>query len=196
MFFLDILFLYGILLHRSKGIMQENRRMKNMTAAIFLTLLFCTVSAFSEETAGGFNQNPEYSLPLPEPAKLVGEAAKQPERTDSEVVRNEPDNKNRPPDKNQTRDKAEMPKKSRPQNQIYRNQSYRGSLQEDQLKDWERRNSPVPQSLPRATFQLQRQSITAPIRSRSFRSSSPKISRVRTTSCGQKTTKVTCSSCR
>ena len=170
--------------------------MKNMTVAIFLTLLFCTVSAFSEETAGGFNQNPEYSLPLPEPAKLVGEAAKQPERTDAEVIQNEPDKNYRSPDKKQTDYAAVMPKKSRPQNQSFRNQSYRSSLWEDELKDWERRNSPVPQSLPRATFQLQRQSITAPIRSRSFRSSSPKISRVRTTSCGQKTTKVTCSSCR
>ena len=169
--------------------------MKNMTAAIFLTLLFCTVSAFSEETAEGFNQNPEYSLPPPDPAKLVGEAAKQPEIPDAEVTK-KPDKKDRPPDKNQTGFKAGMPKKSRPQNQTYRNQSYSGSLWEDELKDWERRNSPVPQSLPRATFQLQRQSITAPIRSRSFRSSSPKISRVRTTSCGQKTTKVTCSSCR
>ena len=171
--------------------------MKNMTAAIFLTLLFCNVSAFSEETAEGFNQNPEYSLPPPEPAKLVIEAAKQPERTDAEVIRNEPDYKNRPPDKNQTGCNAGgMPKKSRPQDQTYRNQSYSSSLREDQLKDWERRNSPVPQSLPRATFPLQRQSFTTPTRSRSFRSSSPKISRVKTTSCGQKTTKVTCSSCR
>ena len=171
--------------------------MKNLTAAIFLTLLFCTVSAFSEETAEGFNQNPEYSLPPSEPAKPAGETAKQPEIPDAEVI-NEPDKKDRPPDKNQTDYAAGMPKKSRPQNQSYRNQSYRGSLWEDQLKDWERRNSPVPQSLPRATFQLQRQSFTASKSCRrSFRSSSPKISRVRTSSCCQKTTSVkTCSSCR
>ena len=172
--------------------------MKNMTASIFLTLLFCTVSAFSEETTEGFNQNPEYSLPPPEPAKLVGEAAKQPEIPDAEVIRNEPDKKDRPPDKNQTDYAAGIPKKSRPQNQTYRNQSYRGSLWEDELKDWERRNSPLPQSLPRATFQLQRQSIAAPIRGkRTFRSSSPKITRVKTSSCCQKATSVkTCSSCR
>ena len=39
--------------------------MKNLTAAIFLTLLFFTVSAFSEEYAVGFSQNPEYSIPVP-----------------------------------------------------------------------------------------------------------------------------------
>ncbi|MBE6373056.1 MAG: hypothetical protein E7055_13415 [Lentisphaerae bacterium] len=177
--------------------------MKNLTAAIFLTLLFCTVSASGEETAAGFNQNPEYSIPSPEPAKPADEAAKQPEKTDAEVFRNEPDKKDRPPDKNQTGYAAGKPKKSSPQNQAYRNQSYRGSLCEDELKDWERRNSPVPQSLPHATFPLQRQSFTTSGRSRNFRSSSPRISRVRissscgkTTSCGQKTTKVTCSSCR
>ena len=169
--------------------------MKNLTAAIFLTLLFCTVSAFSEETAEGFNQNPEYSLPPPDPAKLVGEAAKQPEIPDAEVTK-KPDKKDRPADKKQT-DYAGMPKKSRPQNQSYRNQSYRGSLWEDELKDWERRNSPVPQNLPRATFQLQRQSFTASNKCRrTFRSSSPKI-RVRTSSCCSKTISVkTCSSCR
>ena len=171
--------------------------MKNKTVAIFLTLLFCTVSAFSEETADGFNQNPEYSLPPPEPAKPAGEAAKQPEIPDTEVF-NEPDNKNCPPDKNQTGYNAGKPKKSSPQNQTYRNQSYSGSLWEDKLKDWERRNSPVPQSLPRATFPLQRQSFTTPIRGRrTFRSSSPKITRVKTSSCCQKATSVkTCSSCR
>lgn len=183
--------------------------MKNLTAAFFLTLLFCTVSASGEETAEGFNQNPEYSIPSPEPAKPAVEAAKQPEKTEAEVFRNEPDKKNRPPDKNQTGYAAGKPKKSSPQNRSYRNQSYRGSLWEDELKDWERRNSPVPRSLPRATFPLQRQSFTTSGRSRSFRSSSPRISRVRlstscsrtpscsrTISCGQKTTKVTCSSCR
>ena len=171
--------------------------MKNLTAAIFLTLLFCTVSASGEETAAGFNQNPEYSIPSPEPAKPADEAAKQPEKTDAEVFRNEPDKKDRPPDKNQTGYAAGKPKKSSPQNRSYRNQSYRGSLWEDELKDWERRNSPVPQNLPRATFQLQRQSFTASNKCRrTFRSSSPRISRVRTSSCGQKTTKVTCSSCR
>ena len=160
--------------------------MKNMTAAIFLTLFFCTVYAFGEETAEGFNQNPEYSLPTSEPAK-------QPEKTDVEIISKESDKKDRPPEKNLTGYGTGMPKK----NQSYRNQSYSGSLWEDELKDWERRNSPVPQSLPRATFPLQRQSFTTPTRSRSFRSSSPKISRVRTSSCCQKTTSVkTCSSCR
>ena len=167
--------------------------MKNMTAAIFLTLLFCTVYAFSEETAEGFNQNPEYSLPAPEPAKPAGEAAKQPEKSDAGFISKEPDKKDRLPDKNQTGYGPRIPEKSRPQNP-----SYRGSLWEDELKDWERRNSPVPESLPRATFPLQRQSFTASKRCRrTFRSSSPRISRVRTSSCCQKTTKVkTCSSCR
>lgn len=166
--------------------------MKNLTAGIFLTLLFFTVSAFSEETAEGFNQNPEYSLPSSEPAKPADEAAKQSEKTDAGSNRNESDKKDRSSDKNQTGYAAEMSTKSRPQNQ-----PYSGSLWEDELKDWERRNSPVPQSLPRATFQLQRQSFTASKRCRrTFRSSSPRISRVRTSRCCQKTIKVTCSSCR
>ena len=67
------------------------------------------------------------------------------------------------------------------------NRSFRDTLWEERLKDWQRRHSGVPQSLPRATFQLQRQSVAAPIRGRrTFRSSSPKI-RVRTSSCCSKT---------
>lgn len=166
--------------------------MKNLTAAILLALLFCNVSTFSEEISERFNQNPEYSLPSSEPAKPAGEAAKQPEKTDARFISKEPDKKDRPTDKTQTAYSAGMPKKSRPLNQ-----SYRGSLWEDELKDWEKRNSPVPQSLPRATFPLQRRSFsTSKSCRRTFRSSSPKIIRVKTSSCCQKTTKVTCRSCR
>lgn len=166
--------------------------MRILTAAILLTFMFCALSVNGKDAAEGFNQNPEYSLPSPELAKPASETAKQPEITDAEIIRNEPDKKDRPPDKNRTGRRAGMPQKSGPQNQ-----AYRGSLWEDELKDWERRNSPVPQSLPRATFPLQKQSFTASKRCRrTFRSSSPRISRVRTSSCGQKTTKVTCSSCR
>ena len=166
--------------------------MRILTAAILLTFMFCALSVNGKDAAEGFNQNPEYSLPSPEPAKPAAEAAKQLEITDAEFIRNEPDKKDHSSDKNQTGLSAEMPKKSRPQNQ-----AYRGSLWEDELKDWEERNSPIPQSLPRATFPLQKQSFTASKRCRrTFRSSSPKIIRVRTSCCGQKTTKVTCSSCR
>ena len=167
--------------------------MKNLTAAVFLALLFWTVSGNSEDSAPGFNQNPEYSIPSSEPAKPAEKSAKQSETTDAEFFGDKPVKKNRPSDKNQTGYSPRMPEKKRPQNQ-----PYSGSLWEDELKNWERRNSPVPQSLPRATFPLQRTSFTASKRCRrTFRSSSPKISRVRTSSCRQKTTSVkTCSSCR
>jgi len=144
--------------------------MRILTAAIFLALLFYTVSGNSEDPAPGFNQNPEYSIPAPEPAQPADKSAKQPETTDAESFGDEPDKKNRPSDKNQTGYGSKVPGKSRPQNQ-----PYSGSLWEDELKEWEKRNSPVPQRLPSATFPLRRQTFTESKWERTFRSSSPRI---------------------
>ena len=57
--------------------------------------------------------------------------------------------------------------------QLTYNSSFRDTLWEERLKDWQRRHSGVPQSLPRATFQLNKQSSSRHFRSshRSFRSS-------------------------
>jgi len=183
--------------------------MKNLTSAIFLILLFCTVSSFSEETAEGFNQNPEYSLPVPprtitpETAKPV-QSAEEGQAKPAEKTEPQEQKKN---DQAQNVDHNHTPAGRQFQRNSYRRETVRTEYNDESryirerdrdLKEWENSNSPVPQSLPRATFPLQRQSFTASKRCRkTFRSSSPRINRVRTSSCCQKTTTVkTCSSCR
>ena len=145
--------------------------MKNLTAAIFLTLLFVTVSAISGETADGFNQNPEYILPAPAPAKPAEKAEPQEKM---ENAPGETDKADQPINKNQTGCGPGMPGKNRPQNP-----PFIGSLWEDELKNWERRNSPLPQNLPHATLPLQRQSFPESNWDRTFRSSSPRIRRIK-----------------
>ncbi len=53
------------------------------------------------------------------------------------------------------------------------NRSFHDTLWEERLKDWQNRHSAVPQSLPRATFKLNKHSSSRSYRSshRSFRSS-------------------------
>ena len=188
--------------------------MKNLTAAIFLTLLFFTVSAFSEEYAVGFSQNPEYSIPVPvsvtpEEAKPVQSAEERQEKPEKRTA--PPDLKTDGQAQNVNHNNTPAVRQSQ-RNSFSRETVWTGSDdgsrfrgRDRDLKDWENRNSPVPQSLPRATFPLRRQSSSTSRRCRSFRSSSPKISRIRistgcnrtSSSCSQKTITVkTCPSCR
>ena len=135
--------------------------MKNLTAAIFLTLLFCTVSASGEETAEGFNQNPEYSIPSP--AGETPEAAKPVQSAEKDQVKSA--KKTEPHDREMDETVQNSSGRSdRPAARFRRNSSgrktvrteyndesrYAGERDRD-LKDWENSNSPVPSSLPRVT---------------------------------------------
>ena len=135
--------------------------MKNLTAAIFLASLFCSVPGMSEESAGGFNQNPEYAVPASdkpdasvpqqkEPANYAGEKAEvsMPQQKAAAVNSGE---------KAEVRNRASTNRESHPnRGTAYQSRSsapaqvadnrYGGNLE---LQDWERRNSPVPTSLPK-----------------------------------------------
>lgn len=125
--------------------------MKFYTTAIFTALLFCMFSGIGEELAEGFTQNPEYTIPSQSPEKPAAE--KQPAQTvetnhwekpaeswSRSSVSNDNYNphrgtaylrRNNPSDENDNMPKAP-----------WANQ---------ELKNWENRQNPVPSALPRVT---------------------------------------------
>ena len=135
--------------------------MKNLTVAIFLTLLFCAVSGTGEETADGFQQNPEYAVPAPNkteaPVQQKGTFDDRGEKPGASVQQKGPfanagkktyirkwsfDNSAY----NQNRTTAYQPRS----NTAEQTAGFAGTT-DSELKDWELRNRPVPSSLPRVT---------------------------------------------
>ena len=122
--------------------------MRHLTVAILLTFMFCAVSVNGKDAAD---------------SSLVGK------------VKNffgfgESAKKGQSSGKKQNVSSRNTSGKTR---QLNYNRSFRDTLWEERLKDWQKRHSGVPQSLPRATFQLNKQSSSRSFRSshRSFRSS-------------------------
>ena len=135
--------------------------MKNLTVAIFLALLFCAVSGAGEETADGFQQNPEYAVPASDKPDASVPQQKEPsdnagEKTDVPVPQQKTAAVNSG-EKAEVRNRASKNRESHPNRgtasqrrstasaQVADNR-YGGDLE---LQDWERRNSPVPTSLPK-----------------------------------------------
>ena len=114
------------------------------TAGFFITLLFCMFSGIGEELSEGFTQNPEYIIPSQTPEKPAEE--KHPvqtgETTTARPAQTVDTNynphrgtaylrRNNPSDENDNMPKAP-----------WANQ---------ELKNWENRQNPVPSVLPRVT---------------------------------------------
>ena len=120
-FSLTFLFFQGIFIVIVWKIVKKDKAMRNLTAAVFLAIVFFAVSANTNVFAGGSIFR-----------RIVG----------------------------------------RPRKMSYSN-SFRDTLWGKDLKEWEKRNSAAPQSLPRAAFQLNKQSSSRSFRSshRGFRSS-------------------------
>ena len=132
--------------------------MRNLTAAILLTFILCAVSVYAKDAAKGSNSGSADSSLVGKVKNFFGfgESAKKAQSSSK-----------KPNGSSRT---------------ISYNRSFRDTLWEERLKDWQRRHSGVPQSLPRATFQLNKQSSSRSFRSshKSFRSShSHKVRHVR-----------------
>ncbi len=120
--------------------------MKNLTVAIFLALFFCLVSGYSEDPAEGFKENPEYAVPdSKKTEEPVQPAQKEPSAN--------PDKK---PD---VRDRSSSDRYHKPNPGTAYQRRSSASTQfggeryggDRELPEWERRNKPVPTSLPRAS---------------------------------------------
>ena len=137
--------------------------MKNLTAAIFLTCIFCVFSVSGKDTGKGGGQN---SSSDSETSSLMSGAKKMYGEVKNFLGFDKPAKTGRSSGKKQN-------SSSRRVSRRLNNQSFRDTLWEERLKDWEKRHSQVPQSLPRATFTLHKQSSSRSFRSshRSFRSS-------------------------
>lgn len=123
--------------------------MRILTAAFFLTFILCAVSVNGKDAPKGSNSGSAGSSLVGKVKSFFGfgESAKKAQSS------------------------SKKPNAS--SRKISYNRSFRDTLWEERLKDWQRRHSGVPQSLPRATFQLNKQSSSRSFRSshRSFRSS-------------------------
>ena len=134
--------------------------MRNLTVAFLLIFMFCAVSVNAKDAAKGSNRNSSSNSADSSMSGKVknffgfGESAK---KGQSSV-------------KKQNVSSRTTSGNTR---QLTYKRSFRDTLWEEKLKDWQRRHSAVPQSLPRATFQLNKQSSSRSFRSshRSFRSS-------------------------
>ena len=132
--------------------------MRNLTVAFLLIFMFFAVSVNAKDAAKGSNRNSSS------------------DSADSSLVGKVKDffgfgaKKGPSSGKKQNVSSRNTSGKTR---QLNYNRSFRDTLWEERLKDWQKRHSAVPQSLPRATFQLNKQSSSRSFRSshRSFRSS-------------------------
>ena len=136
--------------------------MRNLTTAFFLTFIFCAVSVSGKDLAKGSSESETSSL-MSDTKKMFG-------KVKSFFGFDEPAKPGRTSNKKQTGASGRISGKKR---QLNYNRSFRDTLWEERLKEWQKRHSGVPQSLPRATFTLNKQSSSRSFRSshRSFRSS-------------------------
>ena len=134
--------------------------MRNLTVAILLTFMFCAVSVDGKDAAKESNRNSSSGSAN---SSLIGKVKAFFGFGDSAK-------KGQSSSRKQTTSSRNTSGKTR---QLNYKRSFRDTLWEERLKDWQRRHSAVPQSLPRATFQLNKQSSSRSFRSshRSFRSS-------------------------
>lgn len=131
--------------------------MRNLAAAVLLTFIFCAVSANAKDLAKGSNQNrSSESTTSSLMSKMFG-------KVKSFFGFGEPVKAGQSSNKKQNSSSGRISEKNR---QLNYKRFFRDTLWEKRMKDWEKRHSPVPQSLPRATFKLNKQSS-----SRRFRSS-------------------------
>ena len=130
--------------------------MRYLTVAILLAFMFCAVSVNGKDVAKGSSSGSADSSLMGKVKKFFGFG--------------EPAKKEQSSSKKQNGSSRNTSGKTR---QLNYNRSFRDTLWEERLKDWQKRHSGVPQSLPRATFQLNKQSSSRSFRSshRSFRSS-------------------------
>ena len=133
--------------------------MRNLTVAFLLIFMFCSISLNGKDAAEGSNRN---SSSDSADSSLMGK------------VKNffgfgGSSKKGQSSSKKQNSSSRKISGKTR---QLNYNRSFRDTLWEERLKDWQKRHSAVPQSLPRATFKLNKQSSSRSFRSshRSFRS--------------------------
>ena len=134
--------------------------MRHLTVAILLAFMFFAVSVNGKDAAKGSNRN---SSSDSADSSLIG-------KVKGFFGFGESAKKGQSSGKKQNVSSRSTSGKTR---QLNYNRSFRDTLWEEKLKDWQRRHSAVPQSLPRATFQLNKQSSSRSFRSshRSFRSS-------------------------
>ena len=124
------------------------------TSAIFTALFFCMFSGLGEEIAEGFGQNPEYIIPSSAPEKPAEE--KQPVQT---VETNHWEKPAEPGSRSSASNDNYNPhrgtaylRRNNPPNGIGSNDNTPNTPWVDQeLKNWESRQNPVPSALPRVT---------------------------------------------
>lgn len=142
--------------------------MRNLTTAVFLTFIFCALSANGKNLANGSNQNTSSDSAA---SSLMSDAKKMFGKVKSFFGFDEPvkaERTSKPKKSGATR------KTSGKTRQLKHSRSFRDTIWEEKLKEWEKRHSPVPKSLPRAsTFKSHKHSSSRSYRSshRSFRSS-------------------------
>ena len=132
--------------------------MRILTTAVFLIFIFCAVSANGAE---GSDQS----------SSLMSDTKKMFGKVKSFFGFGEPDKAERTSSKKQNVSSRKISGKTR---QLNNNRSFRDTLWEKKLKEWEKRQSAVPKSLPRATtFKIHKHSSSRSYRSShsSFRSS-------------------------
>ncbi|MBO4648753.1 MAG: hypothetical protein J5806_11430 [Lentisphaeria bacterium] len=133
--------------------------MRNLTTAVFLTFIFCAVSAGGKDVAKGSDQDSSFesavSSMMSATKKMFGEVKTFFGFGESDKAK-------------QTASKKQNAASSR---------SFRNTLWEEKLKEWEKRHSPVPKSLPRVDFKSHRPSSSRSYRAphRSFRSSHRRV---------------------
>ena len=135
--------------------------MRNLTTAVFLTFIFCAVSASGKDAVKGSDQDSSFeaaaSSVVSATKKLFGEVKNFFGFSESDKA-GQNSGKNRNVSSQRTSGN---------------NRSFRDTLWEEKLKEWEKRHKPVPQSLPRFDFKCHKQASSRSYRSshRSFRSS-------------------------
>ena len=161
--------------------------MKFYTTAIFTALLFCMFSGIGEELAEGLGQNPEYIIPSSAPEKPAAE--KQPAQT---VETNHWEKPAEPRNRSSVSNDNYNPHRGtaylrRNNSSDEKDNTPKAPWVDQELKNWESRQNPVPSALPRVTDFHPRSGRS----SYKSRRSSSKSRISKRSCCGS-----TCSSCR
>ena len=141
--------------------------MRNLTTAVFLTFIFCAVSANSKDLAKGSSPNPSSESAS---SSLMSGTKKAYGKVKSFFGFGKSAKTGQTSTKNQNGSARKVSGKT-PQRNF--NNSFRYTLWKERLKEWEKRHSAVPQRLPRVVFKVHKHSSSRSYRSshRSFRSS-------------------------
>ena len=137
--------------------------MRNFATAVFLIFIFCAVSASGKDLAKGSSKSENSSL-MSGTKKMFGQDK-------SFFGFNEPAKSGRTSNINRSGSSQRTSGKNR---QLTYNSSFRNTLWEEKIKEWEKRHkAAAPKSLPRIDFKIHKHSSSRSYRSshRSFRSS-------------------------